>query len=106
MPITEIGAKAGEKLYEELMSDEETRRTVELTEMFAVMPAFRNVYEDIAYDYADIVNTNVTDPYVSSPGNSMSLEDLGDFCLNHDLLAPYMRTTIPVSAARPSRRAA
>jgi len=106
MPITEIGAKAGEKLYEELMSDEETRRTVELTEMFAVMPAFRSVYEDIAYDYADIVNTNVTDPYVSSPDNSMPLETLRDFCLDHDLLAPYLRTTIPLSAARTVRRAA
>ena len=74
--------------------------------MFAVMPAFRSVYEDIAYDYADIVNANVTDPYVSSPDNSMSLGSLRDFCLDHDLLAPYMRTTIPVSAARPTRRAA
>ena len=76
------------------------------TEMFAVMPAFRSVYEDIAYDYADIVNTNVTDPYVSSPDNSMPLETLRDFCLNHDLLAPYIRHTIPVTAARPARRAA
>ena len=89
MPITEIGSKPGEKLYEELMSDEETRRTVELEEMFAVMPAFRSVYEDIAYDYDDLVNSDVTDPYVSSPDNSMSLEALRLYCLQHDLLQPY-----------------
>ena len=71
------------------MSDEETRRTVELEEMFAVMPAFRSVYEDIAYDYDDLVNSNVTDPYVSSPDNSMSLEALRLYCLQHDLLQPY-----------------
>ena len=59
MGVTEIGSKPGEKLYEELMSEEETRRTVELTEMFSVMPAFRSVYEDIAYDYSDIVSTTV-----------------------------------------------
>lgn len=106
MGLTEIGSKPGEKLYEELMSDEETRRTVELTEMFAVMPAFRSVYEDIAYDYADIVNSNVTDPYVSSPENSMTLDALRDYCLDHDLLAPYMRNTISLPAARQARRAA
>ena len=106
MGLTEIGSKPGEKLYEELMSDEETRRTVELTEMFSVLPAFRSVYEDIAYDYADIVNTNVTDPYVSSPDNSMPLELLRDFCLEHELLAPYMRIRLPVHIARPVRRAA
>ncbi|HQX51959.1 MAG TPA: SDR family NAD(P)-dependent oxidoreductase [Planctomycetaceae bacterium] len=106
MAVTEIGSKPGEKLYEELMSDEETRRTVELTEMFSVLPAFRSVYEDIAYDYADIVNSEVTDPYVSTPHNSMPLESLRDFCLEHDLLAPYLRNTIPVSAARHARRAA
>ena len=99
MPITEIGSKPGEKLYEELMSDEETRRTVELTEMFAVMPAFRSVYEDIAYDYADIVNLSVTDPYVSTPEKAMPLESLRKFCFRHDLLVPYLQTTIPVTAA-------
>lgn len=99
MPITEIGSKPGEKLYEELMSDEETRRTVELTEMFAVMPAFRSVYEDIAYDYADIVNLSVTDPYVSTPEKAMPLESLREFCFRHDLLVPYLQTSIPVTAA-------
>lgn len=95
MPISEIGAKPGEKLYEELMSDEETRRTVELSEMFAVMPAFRSVYEDIGYDYDDIINTNVTDPYVSTPEKAMSLGDLRNFCFEHRLLDQYIRTTLP-----------
>ncbi len=90
MPVTEIGSKPGEKLYEELMSDEETRRTVELTEMFSVLPAFRSVYEDIAYDYDDIVNSEVTDPYVSSPSNSMSREALKSFCRLNGLFDEYL----------------
>lgn len=106
MGLTEIGSKPGEKLYEELMSEEETRRTVELTEMFAVMPAFRSVYEDIAYDYADLVSTTVTDPYVSSPANSLPLETLRAFCIENELLNPFMRQILPVATARMSRRAA
>ncbi|MFN9718090.1 MAG: polysaccharide biosynthesis protein [Planctomycetota bacterium] len=106
MPVTEIGSKPGEKLYEELMSDEETRRTVELNEMFAVLPAFRSVYEDINYDYDDIVTKTVTDPYVSSPANSMSIASLKTFCAEQELLAPYQRHTIHAFNRSAPRRAA
>ncbi|MCA9037517.1 MAG: hypothetical protein KDA91_20425, partial [Planctomycetaceae bacterium] len=94
----------GEKLYEELMSDEETRRTVELEEMFAVMPAFRSVYEDIAYDYADIINANVTDPYISCPANSMSIESLRNYCESNSLLRPWQKN--PQTPGLTIRRAA
>jgi len=90
--VTEIGSKPGEKLYEELMSEEETRRTVELTEMFSVLPAFRSVYEDIAYDYSDIVSSTVDQAYVSSPENSMAREALKKFCRVNGLLNQYLRT--------------
>ena len=43
--IVEIGTKPGEKLYEELMSDEETRRSLELDRYFCVTPAFRYVFK-------------------------------------------------------------
>ncbi|MCA9010203.1 MAG: polysaccharide biosynthesis protein [Planctomycetaceae bacterium] len=110
MGLTEIGSKPGEKLYEELMSDEETRRTLELTEMFAVMPAFRSVYQDISYDYDDIINAQVTDPYISSPDNSMSHSELREYVLEHRLLDSYMRrqisTSVSISSAGILRRAA
>lgn len=38
--ITEIGAKPGEKMYEELMNDEEVRRSYEIDDFFLVLPAF------------------------------------------------------------------
>ncbi len=38
--ITEIGAKPGEKMYEELMNDEEVRRTVEYGNFFVTLSAF------------------------------------------------------------------
>jgi FlaA1/EpsC-like NDP-sugar epimerase len=46
-----IGPRPGEKLYEELTTDEELRRTLELDELFAVLPAFRNIYNGIDYSY-------------------------------------------------------
>ena len=36
-----IGTKPGEKMYEELMSQEETRRSLELPRYFSVLPAFK-----------------------------------------------------------------
>ena len=61
LEIKEIGAKAGEKMYEELVTEEETTRAVELQEMFAGLPAFRNAYEDIDYKYEDITQVKVAE---------------------------------------------
>ena len=49
--ILEIGCKPGEKLYEELMSSEETRRALELDRYFSVLPAFRGIYNNIVYHW-------------------------------------------------------
>ena len=48
--------QTGEKMYEELLNQEETRRTLELTDYFVVLPAFKNLYRNIAYDYTDIIS--------------------------------------------------
>ena len=49
--IEEVGTRPGEKLYEELTTDEEQARTYEIDKMFVVLPAFRNIYQQI--DYSD-----------------------------------------------------
>ncbi|MBO8132161.1 MAG: SDR family NAD(P)-dependent oxidoreductase [Candidatus Marinimicrobia bacterium] len=84
--IIEIGAKPGEKLYEELMSLEETRRAMELRDMFVVLPAFRSVYEDIKYDYKGIVRSKVERPYNSSTEQPMTKEDLRNYLITHKLV--------------------
>lgn len=48
-----IGPRPGEKLYEELTTEEELRRTLELDELYAVLPAFRNIYDRISYSYPE-----------------------------------------------------
>ena len=84
--VTEIGSKPGEKLYEELMSDEETRRTIELDKFFSVLPAFRGIYSDIDYNYSTIVSELVEDPYVSERQTSLTVEETKDFLRNNKLL--------------------
>ena len=64
--IRTIGVKPGEKTYEELLSDEEVRRTVETPDFFVVLPAFKGVYQTIEYDRADQVSNHVGRAYNSS----------------------------------------
>ena len=93
MEITEIGSKPGEKLYEELMSDEETRRTVELDKFFSVLPAFRGIYSDIEYDYSEIVSETVKDPYVSEQQSSLTVEEVKRFLKSNNLLSDSSNNT-------------
>ncbi len=74
--IKEIGIKPGEKLYEELMSNEEVRRTIELKDYFSVLPAFRGIYNDIAYNYDDIVSKKINKVYVSEKEKPMSINKI------------------------------
>ncbi|MBE8233218.1 MAG: polysaccharide biosynthesis protein [Endozoicomonadaceae bacterium] len=81
-----IGSKPGEKLYEELMSDEETRRAIELEQYFSVLPAFRGFHRNIEYKYDSILNDVIDDPYVSSEAKMMSQNEIKDFLLSNNLL--------------------
>lgn len=84
--VVEIGAKPGEKLYEELMNDEETRRTVELGSYFSVLPAFRCVSSNIDYGYPDTVRSTVDNAYVSDQQAAMTKEEIKVFLRDNDLL--------------------
>lgn len=84
--ISEIGTKPGEKLYEELMNDEETRRALELDNYFSVLPAFRGIYHDIQYDYENIKNTEVSNPYISANESCMGINEIKQFLKEKGLL--------------------
>ncbi len=81
-----IGAKPGEKMYEELMNDEETRRAIELNEYFSVPPAFRSLYQNIDYHYSNTISTTVTNPYNSSNETPLTKEELRSFLIENFLL--------------------
>jgi FlaA1/EpsC-like NDP-sugar epimerase len=86
--ITEIGMKPGEKIYEELMSQEEIRRSIELHKYFVILPAFRGIYRDIEYDYPDIVKRKIDHPYISQEGPFMTVKELENFLNETRLLQP------------------
>jgi len=81
-----IGTKPGEKMYEELMNDEETRRAWELRRYFVVLPAFTSPYRSIAYDYPDLISHEVNRPYHSGNEEPLSKDQLADFIRENDLL--------------------
>lgn len=82
-----IGSKAGEKLYEELMNEEEIRRTVELPRYFVVLPAFKSVYEEIEYSYPEMIGRGVDRPYNSALEPAMSVAELRVYLRHNGLFA-------------------
>ena len=73
-----IGAKAGEKMYEELINDEEVRRTLEIGDFFTVIPAFQGIFADIDYNYANS-QTKVSKVYRSDQEEAMSVSELIEY---------------------------
>lgn len=84
--ITEIGNKPGEKLYEELMSREETSRALELKDFFVILPAFRANYEHIHYSYETLVSETVNHDYTSENGPFLNQVQLSQFLKNGNLI--------------------
>ncbi|MFN4310056.1 MAG: SDR family NAD(P)-dependent oxidoreductase [Ferrovibrio sp.] len=86
IPVRCIGTKPGEKLYEELLSDEEMRRTLELQDFFAILPAFKSVYRSIDYTYEGLVADRVNRPYNSRLETPMSRIELQNYLRANDIL--------------------
>jgi FlaA1/EpsC-like NDP-sugar epimerase len=81
-----IGTKPGEKMYEELMNLEETRRAWELSRYFVVLPAFTSIYRKIAYEYSDLISQEVNKPYHSDNEEPLTQDQLTDFLRENNLL--------------------
>jgi FlaA1/EpsC-like NDP-sugar epimerase len=74
-----VGPRSGEKMYEELMNSEETRRSLELEDLYAVLPAIRDLYDRFDYDFPDTVSTEVKLPYQSRSESAISKESLKSY---------------------------
>ena len=90
--IKTIGVIPGEKLYEELMSSEETRRTIELESYFVVLPALRPIYNVVAYDYPDLVQNCMDHAYNSENERAMSIAELRSLLVKGQLLEEALQS--------------
>jgi FlaA1/EpsC-like NDP-sugar epimerase len=84
--IVEIGSKPGEKLYEELMSNEEVHRSLELKDMFVITPALKSIYKSIKYKYSDTVSSQIREPYVSENEKPLNKNELEQYLLKNKVL--------------------
>jgi FlaA1/EpsC-like NDP-sugar epimerase len=81
-----IGPRPGEKMFEELMNTEETRRAWELERYFVVLPAFQGNNKNTSYLYSDLVSKTVTNPYQSNIQPALDKKELDAFLKNNNLL--------------------
>lgn len=86
IPIEHIGPKPGEKLFEELMTESEVERAVELNDMFAILPVFKGVNPSLSWEYKDYITDKVTDPYVSKNEKWMTVTEIKDFLFSNKIV--------------------
>jgi len=75
-----IGSKLGEKLFEELMSSEEVRRSIELEKYFLVLPLSNR--EDSSFNK----KIGVKNPYISKDEPCLELEEIKSLLINNNML--------------------
>ncbi len=83
--LEEIGSRPGEKLYEELMTDEEVRRTKEMEDFLIVFPAFKYVYNAVDYN-EDGMKDLGGKPYNSAIIDKLTKPELRTYLLDSNLL--------------------
>jgi FlaA1/EpsC-like NDP-sugar epimerase len=79
------GQRPGEKLYEELMNEEETRRSYELADYYVVRPALARSNGDLA-PYDGHKPMPVDQPYNTANVSPLSQQELAQFLHAHGLL--------------------
>lgn len=87
IPIEEVGSRAGEKLYEELLNSEELRRTVELDDFFVVLPALApDAASRLAAYHGGGTERTPTDVYRSDCVDAMSREAITRYIDNPSII--------------------
>lgn len=82
--IIEIGPKPGEKLYEELMNEEEVRRSYEFGNYFVVISAFSDINSDL-FSYLHETKQPVK-PYNSTFEPALSEKELREYFISNSII--------------------
>ena len=81
--IKVIGMKPGEKIYEELMSEQEVERSIDIGNYFAVLPTFKEGAMD---SYSSGEARAIDRPYNSENADALSKTSLYEFLTDNRLL--------------------
>lgn len=92
--IKEVGARPGEKFYEELTNAEEIRRCAELDELIVIFPAFHNIYAKVDYIYPNRSTKAFDKVYNSANEKFMSKDEILNFLLNSEVLPHKVQNRI------------
>lgn len=79
IPIKIIGARLGERLFEELMTVEESSRALELEDVFAILPARGSLRREIDYTYSGTVRPCKVQGYDTQEGPFMSKGEIKQY---------------------------
>ena len=83
--IKEIGIKIGEKLYEELMTRDEERRSLERNDMYIILPPPINGKNN-KYFYPDAYIPKGNNHYTSEKGNFLSKDEIKELLQKEKLI--------------------
>ncbi|WP_169567975.1 polysaccharide biosynthesis protein [Sneathiella limimaris] len=86
-----IGSRPGEKMFEELNTDEEIRRTFELEDLLVVTPAARNIYSSFEYTYDGREPKPVDRVFNSSNEELMTKAEIREFLKLPNVLKEELR---------------
>ena len=85
--IQVIGPRPGEKVYEELMTEEEVRRTIELEQYYVIKPALTDLYSNFESSYPNQAGSSVANAYTSRTQTLLSKQEIREFLITKtDLL--------------------
>lgn len=96
--VVECGLRPGEKMFEELITSEEIRRTSDVGAFFVILPAFRSIYERIGYEYPGLVLKPVEKLYISSQEPCMGDKELAQLLREPDVLSTSVRERLLASS--------
>jgi FlaA1/EpsC-like NDP-sugar epimerase len=88
IPIQFMGVRSGEKLYEELLTVEETVRVLETERMFAILPSLQGFSGKVQYNYKGLVErTSLLKQYISDQETPMTMNEIKHYLLANNILA-------------------
>jgi FlaA1/EpsC-like NDP-sugar epimerase len=88
IPLRFVGIRSGEKLYEELLTVEETVRVLETERMFAILPSLQGFSDKVQYNYKDLVErTSLLKQYISDQETPMTIKEIKQYLLTNNILA-------------------